>query len=104
MPDGQAQELGGWNRLMLQGADLGAATEALKKAGVRFRNEVEAGPGGKQIQLLDPDGNPLEFFEPAHWVFPEALLRSPSIPQRNVLASAWPARRGTRSHARCVAL
>jgi glyoxylase I family protein len=66
MPDGQAQELGGWNRLMLQGADLGAATEALKKAGVRFRNEVEAGPGGKQIQLLDPDGNPLEFFEPAH--------------------------------------
>jgi glyoxylase I family protein len=66
MPDGQAQEPGGWNRVMLQVADLAAAIEALKKAGARFRNEVEAGPGGKQIQLLDPDGNPLELFEPAH--------------------------------------
>jgi glyoxylase I family protein len=66
MPDGQAQESGGWNRVMLQVADLAAAIEALKKAGVRFRNELEAGPGGKQIQLLDPDGNPLELFEPAH--------------------------------------
>ena len=58
--DGQAQEPGGWNRVMLQVADLPAAMDALKKAGVRFRNEVEAGPGGKQIQLLDPDGNPLD--------------------------------------------
>jgi glyoxylase I family protein len=66
MPDGQAQEPGGWNRVMLQVADLPAAMEVLKKAGVRFRNEVEAGPGGKQIQLQDPDGNPLELFEPAH--------------------------------------
>ena len=65
MPDGQAQEPGGWNRVMLQVDDLAAAIEALKKAGVRFRNEVEAGPGGKQIQVLDPDGNPLELFEPA---------------------------------------
>jgi len=46
--------------------DLAAAVAALKKVGIRFRNEVEAGPGGKQIQLLDPDGNPLELFEPAH--------------------------------------
>ena len=66
MPDGDAQEPGGWNRVMLQVDDLAAAVDALKKAGVRFRNEVEAGPGGKQIQLLDPDGNPLELFEPAH--------------------------------------
>jgi glyoxylase I family protein len=66
MPDGRAQEPGGWNRVMLQVADLPAAMDALKKAGVRFRNEMEAGPGGKQIQLLDPDGNPLELFEPAH--------------------------------------
>jgi glyoxylase I family protein len=65
MPDGRAQEPGGWNRVMLQVAHLSAATEALKKAGVRFRNEMEAGPGGRQIQLLDPDGNPLELFEPA---------------------------------------
>lgn len=66
MPDGEAQEPGGWNRVMLEVADLPAAMEALKRAGVRFRNEAEAGPGGKQIQLLDPDGNPLELFEPAH--------------------------------------
>jgi glyoxylase I family protein len=65
MPDGRAQEPGGWNRVMLQVANLSAATEALKKAGVRFRNEMEAGPGGRQIQLLDPDGTPLELFEPA---------------------------------------
>ena len=65
MPDGQAQEPGGWNRVMLQVRDLPAAIEALKKAGTRFRSEMEAGPGGKQIQVLDPDGNPLELFEPA---------------------------------------
>ena len=66
MPDGQAQEPGGWNRVMLEVADLPATIEALKKAGVRFRNELESGPGGKQIQALDPDGNPLELFEPSH--------------------------------------
>jgi glyoxylase I family protein len=66
MPDGRAQESGGWNRVMLQVADLPARIEALKKAGLRFRNEMESGPGGKQIQLEDPDGNPLELFEPAH--------------------------------------
>src|SRR6188474_1678 len=65
MPDGQTQEPGGWNRVMLQVADLPAAIEALRETGARFRNELEAGPGGKQIQLLDPDGNPLELFEPA---------------------------------------
>jgi glyoxylase I family protein len=65
MPDGHAQEPGGWNRVILQVADLPARIEALKQAGLRFRNEMEAGPGGKQIQLLDPDGNPLELFEPA---------------------------------------
>ena len=45
--------------------EVRAAIEALKNAGVRFRNELEAGPGGRQIQVLDPDGNPLELFEPA---------------------------------------
>jgi glyoxylase I family protein len=65
MPDGRSQEPGGWNRVMLQVADLPAQIEALKKAGLRFRNEMEEGPGGKQIQLEDPDGNPLELFEPA---------------------------------------
>ena len=45
--------------------DLPAHVEALTKAGLRFRNEIEKGPGGKQIQLEDPDGNPIELFEPA---------------------------------------
>ncbi len=65
MPDGRQQEPGGWNRIVLQVKDLPARIEALKKAGQRFRNEMEVGPGGKQIQLEDPDGNPIELFEPA---------------------------------------
>lgn len=66
MPDGRQQEPGGWNRIVLQVDDLPAHIERLKKSGLRFRNEMEAGPGGKQIQLEDPDGNPIELFEPAH--------------------------------------
>jgi glyoxylase I family protein len=65
MPDGHNQEPGGWNRIVLQVADLQNRIEALKEAGGRFRNEMEVGPGGKQIQLEDPDGNPIELFEPA---------------------------------------
>ncbi|HEV8366422.1 MAG TPA: VOC family protein [Pyrinomonadaceae bacterium] len=65
MPDGDHQEPGGWNRIVLQVSDLQNRIEALKKAGLTFRNEMEAGPGGKQIQLEDPDGNPIELFEPA---------------------------------------
>jgi len=65
MPDGQRQEPGGWNRVVLHVKDLPAQIEAMKKAGVRFRNEMEVGPGGKQIQAEDPDGNPIELFEPA---------------------------------------
>jgi glyoxylase I family protein len=65
MPDGRRQEPGGWNRIILQVDDLPARLEALKKTGLHFRNEMEAGPGGKQIQLEDPDGNPIELFEPA---------------------------------------
>jgi glyoxylase I family protein len=65
MPGGQLQEPGGWNRVVLRVADLPAHIEALKKAGLRFRNEMEIGPAGKQIQIEDPDGNPIELFEPA---------------------------------------
>jgi glyoxylase I family protein len=65
MPDGHAQAPGGWNRVILQVEDLPAKIEELKKAGLHFRNQMESGPGGKQIQLVDPDGNPLELFEPA---------------------------------------
>ena len=63
MPNGQRQEPGGWNRIVLRVADLPAHIESLKKAGLRFRNEMEAGPAGKQIQIEDPDGNPIELFE-----------------------------------------
>ena len=65
MPDGKRQEPGGWNRVILQVDDLPARIETLKKGGLHFRNEMEVGPGGKQIQLQDPDGNPIELFEPA---------------------------------------
>ena len=65
MPDGQRQEPGGWNRVVLRVADLPAFITELKKAGLRFRNEMETGPGGRQIQIEDPDGNPIELFEPA---------------------------------------
>lgn len=65
MPDGRSQEPGGWNRLVLQVHDLPARIEELKAAGIRFRNTIETGPGGRQIQLEDPDGNPIELFEPA---------------------------------------
>jgi len=66
MPDGKQQEPGGWNRIMLEVDDLPAQIKKLKKAGLHFRNEMESGPGGKQIQLEDPDGNSIELFEPAH--------------------------------------
>jgi glyoxylase I family protein len=65
MPDGQPQEPGGWNRIVLRVTDLPAFIDALKKTGIRFRNAMETGPGGKQIQIEDPDGNPIELFEPA---------------------------------------
>jgi len=65
MPDGSRQEPGGWNRVVLRVADLPARIESLRQAGVHFRNEMEAGPGGKQVQVEDPDGNPIELFEPA---------------------------------------
>jgi glyoxylase I family protein len=64
MPDGQRQEPGGWNRVVLRVADLPALIEVLKNAGLHFRNQMETGPGGKQIQVEDPDGNPIELFEP----------------------------------------
>ena len=65
MPDGQRQTSGGWNRIVLRVADVEQAIESLKQAGVSFRNRMESGPGGRQIQIEDPDGNPIELFEPA---------------------------------------
>ena len=65
MPGGQSQEPGGWNRVVLRVTDLPALIDALTKDGVRLRNQMEVGPGGRQIQIDDPDGNPIELFEPA---------------------------------------
>jgi glyoxylase I family protein len=65
MADGQQQEPGGWNRVVLAVANLETAVNELKARGVRFRNDILSGPGGRQIQLFDPDGNPIELFEPA---------------------------------------
>jgi glyoxylase I family protein len=65
MPDGRQQEPGGWNRVVLQVSDLPARIRELQNQRVRFRNEMEVGPGGKQVQIEDPDGNPIELFEPA---------------------------------------
>jgi glyoxylase I family protein len=65
MPDGRQQEPGGWNRVVLRVAELPGFIAELKKAGVRFRNEMETGPGGRQVQIEDLDGNPVELFEPA---------------------------------------
>ena len=65
MPDGRRQEAGGWNRIVLRVGDVAREIERLNKAGVKFRNEMETGPGGRQVQIEDPDGNPIELFESA---------------------------------------
>lgn len=64
MPDGTLPEPGGWNRFGIQVSDLGATVDALRKAGVRFRNDIVIGVGVKQILIEDPSGNPVELFEP----------------------------------------
>jgi glyoxylase I family protein len=63
MPDGRPQQPGGWNRVVLKVADLPRVIDEFRKAGLRFRNDMESGPGGRQIQIEDPDGNPIELFE-----------------------------------------
>jgi catechol 2,3-dioxygenase-like lactoylglutathione lyase family enzyme len=71
MPDGRLPEPGGWNRFSIEVDDLEATVEALRREGVRFRNEIVTGVGGKQILLEDPSGNPVELFQPT---IPEASL------------------------------
>ena len=65
MPDGRRPEPGGWNRIIVQCHNLEDDTAALQKAGVKFRNDIVGGPGGRQILIEDPSGNPVELFEPA---------------------------------------
>lgn len=64
MPDGRRPEPGGWNRIVIEVANLEKEVERLRAAGAGFRNEIVAGMGGKQILLDDPSGNPIELFEP----------------------------------------
>jgi catechol 2,3-dioxygenase-like lactoylglutathione lyase family enzyme len=65
MPDGRTPEPGGWNRIHLIVDDIAAEVERLRAAGVSFRNDIVTGPGGQQIVLDDPAGNPIELFQPA---------------------------------------
>jgi catechol 2,3-dioxygenase-like lactoylglutathione lyase family enzyme len=65
MPDGRKPEPGGWNRIQLEVEDLAGAVGRLRNAGARFRNEIVAGNGGRQILLEDPAGNLIELFEPS---------------------------------------
>jgi catechol 2,3-dioxygenase-like lactoylglutathione lyase family enzyme len=64
MPDGQLPRPGGWNRFTLQVDDLDGTVARLRTAGVRFRNEIVEGVGGRQILVEDPSGNPVELFQP----------------------------------------
>ena len=64
MPDGRQQQPGGWNRFSIEVNDLAGMVEKLRKQGANFRNEIVTGTGGREILLDDPDGNPVELFEP----------------------------------------
>jgi catechol 2,3-dioxygenase-like lactoylglutathione lyase family enzyme len=75
MPDGSVPQPGGWNRFAIEVPDLAAAVTDLRGKGVRFRNEIVDGVGGRQILAVDPSGNLVELFEPAR---PEARLSSSS--------------------------
>jgi len=75
MPDGTVPEPGGWNRFSLEVPDIETTVERLRTAGVRFRNDIVTGVGGKQILVEDPSGNPVELFEP---IRDEARLDRPA--------------------------
>jgi predicted enzyme related to lactoylglutathione lyase len=64
MPDGRKPEAGGWNRFVIEIDDLEAKVAELKLLGMKFRNDIVVGPGGKQILCEDPSGNPIELFQP----------------------------------------
>jgi len=65
MPDGRKPHAGGWNRIHFIVSDIEAEVERLRAAGLTFRNQIVTGPGGSQILLDDPSGNPIELFQPA---------------------------------------
>jgi len=65
LPDGRVPHPGGWNRIHLLTNDLEGDVGRLRTAGLRFRSDIVTGPGGRQVVLDDPDGNPIELFQPA---------------------------------------
>ena len=65
IPDGRKPEPGGWNRIHLIVEDIATEVQRLRAAGLTFRNDIVSGPGGQQILLEDPSGNPIELFQPA---------------------------------------
>ena len=65
MPDGRQPIPGGWNRFVVEIDDIDSRVASMKAAGVQFRNEIIQGPGGKQVLVDDPSGNPIELFQPA---------------------------------------
>jgi predicted enzyme related to lactoylglutathione lyase len=65
MPDGRRPHPGGWNRIHFVVGDIAGEVQRLREAGVHFRSDIIAGPGGRQIVLDDPSGNPVELFQPA---------------------------------------
>jgi catechol 2,3-dioxygenase-like lactoylglutathione lyase family enzyme len=65
MPDGRQPTPGGWNRIHLIVDDIAADVERLRGSGLTFRNDIVTGPGGQQIVIDDPSGNPIELFQPA---------------------------------------
>jgi catechol 2,3-dioxygenase-like lactoylglutathione lyase family enzyme len=65
MPDGRQPEPGGWNRIVVEVDDIEATVATMREKGIRFRNDIISGPGGKQILAEDPSGNPIEVFQPA---------------------------------------
>jgi catechol 2,3-dioxygenase-like lactoylglutathione lyase family enzyme len=65
MPDGRSPEPGGWNRIHFIVEDIGTEVDRLRAAGLTFRNDIVSGPGGRQVLVEDPAGNPIELFQPA---------------------------------------
>ena len=63
MPDGRKPESGGWNRLVIEVDDIESVAARMTESGAAFRNEILSGPGGKQVLLEDPSGNPIELFQ-----------------------------------------
>jgi catechol 2,3-dioxygenase-like lactoylglutathione lyase family enzyme len=64
MPDGSQPVPGGWNRIVIEVEDIAGSVEQLRAAGAHLRNEIVTGPGGQQILVEDPSGNPIELFQP----------------------------------------